>query len=95
MYVAYVRTPIFIGVLMILDMCTLTARSFFPYDFSKFSKFGLFYKFDLILFSLSLEETDSLKFTFVLKIPYLSICHTHNLTNTSPDLRALANLGCQ
>ena len=51
--------------------------------------------FDLYFISLSLEETDSLLFTFVLKKPYFPIFHTNYLINICPYLRALANLGCQ
>ena len=39
-YVAYVRTPTFISVLMTLDMRTLTRTLIFSYDFLKFSKFS-------------------------------------------------------
>ena len=39
-YITFVRTPTFIGVRIILDMCTWTHMLiFFPYDFLKFSDF--------------------------------------------------------
>ena len=38
-YVAYVRTPTFIGVRMILDMGTLTRTLNFPHHFLQFSNF--------------------------------------------------------
>ena len=38
--ITFVRTPTFIGVRIILDMCTWTHMLiFFPYDFLKFSDF--------------------------------------------------------
>ena len=76
---------------MILELGTLTRTPiFFPMTFlSFFKKFFDSYKksvyclnnycyiFDLSLVSLSLEETDSLLFIFVLKKFYYSILHTN------------------
>ena len=47
------------------------------------------------LICLSLEEMDSLLFTFVVKKSYFPICYTNYLINIFPDFRAFANLGCQ
>ena len=41
--VAYVRTPLFIGVRMILDMRTMTRTLIFSCDFFKFLIFFLFF----------------------------------------------------
>ena len=101
MYIAYVRTPTFIDIRMILNMRTLTSMLVF----SLFSIFKIWfvivlyclqtycYKFDLYFFGIGKDRffkiyicsKDTLSFNF----------HRNNIINTSPCLRALANLGCQ
>ena len=105
-YVAFVRTSTFIGIHMILDMYILTRMLIF--SFWIFTVFKIFIVliisyclktycniFELYLICLSLKETDSWLFTFVLKKPHFSIFHTNYLANISPYLRALADLQCQ
>ena len=106
-YVAYTHITTFIGVSMISDISTLTQTLIFSLWFFKVFKIFLVliiymyclktycFIFDLSFIFLSLKETDSLLFTFLLKKPYLSMFHTNYLINTFPYLRALANLGCQ
>ena len=73
-YVAYV-----IGVRMILDMCTFdTYAHLFPWFFKVFKNFSAIF---LTFICLSLEETDSLLFTYVLKKIFFSIFHTNYLIN--------------
>ena len=81
-YVAYVRTSTFVGIRMIVDLRTLTRTLICSLWFFKVLKFQV-----LIILCLktychlldhyfnywSLEETDFLPFTFVLKWPYFSI----------------------
>ena len=99
-FVTYVHTSLIIGVDMILDMHMLGHR--FIFSLWCFKVFKILYclktycyTFDIQFISLSLKETDSLLFTFVLKKPCFSIFHTKYLIIISPYLRALANLGCQ
>ena len=93
--------PTFISVCLILDMRMVTCiLIFFPAIFLKFSKFFCILFKNLLLYiwsliCLSLEENDSLLFTFILKKPYFPIFHTNSLRNISPYFRAFANLGCQ
>ena len=47
-YVAYLRTPTFIGICMILDMCMLTQMLIFTYGFLKFSIFFWFLQFYIV-----------------------------------------------
>ena len=83
-YLAFACTPNFIGVRMNLDMCPLTLMLIFSlWLFKVFKKFFLvlvLFKNLLVyiwpLICLSLEETDCLLFTFVLKKLYISIFHT-------------------
>ena len=82
-YVAYICMPTFIGIQIILDMWTLTGMLIFTLWFKVFKIFLLLtlYKilllFDLQFICLSLEETDYLLFTFVLKKSYFPIFHTN------------------
>ena len=93
MYTAYIPTPTSIGIWMILDMCTLTHMLIFSLWFFKVFKIFLILTSLYRLICLSLEETDSLLFKFVLKKPYFSIFHTIYVINISPYFRLLANLG--
>ena len=93
MYTAYVPTPTFIDIWMILGMCTLTCMLNFSLWFFKVFKIFLILICLYCLICLSLEETDSLLFKFVLKKPYFSIFDTNYVINISPYFRLLANLG--
>ena len=91
-YVAYVCTHTFISICIILGMHTLAQMHIFPTYFLMFSKKFLVLTVLYILKSnfiyLSLEETDSLLFTFVLKKLYFSIFHRNYLINISPYQKA-------
>ena len=100
-YVAYVLTPNFISVYMICPDFPWFLHSLFPmicYSFQFFSgsyNFILFQNLLLYIWLLfvSLEETDSLMLTLVLKKP-LFFHFWCKLFNISVYLRTLANLGC-
>ena len=92
----YLCKPTFIGACMILDMHTLTHILIFSIWFFKvflvllfwfwFFKILMLYIWPVIICS-SLQETDSLLFTFVLKKPYFPIFHKNYPINISPYLR--------
>ena len=105
-YIAYVCTPNFIGVRIILDMCTLTRTLIFSLLFFKvFEIFlvlitlyclklnALYLTFNL--FACPWKRQDSLLYIFVLKKPYFSFFLRNYLINISSYLIALANLRCQ
>ena len=56
--------------------------------FKKFLVLTVLYSLKTNFIYLSLEETDSLLFTFVLKKPYFSIFHRNYLINISPYQKA-------
>ena len=74
-YTAYVCTPTFIGIRMILDMCTLT-RTFiiFPYDFLKFYFSG---SYNFILFKNLLLYIWPLIYLFVLVRDWFFTVYIH------------------